>query len=679
MTIERANSRKKVTWLSLAGLITIPAIIAGALLWANWNPQDRLDTVDAAIVNLDEAVTVDDQTVLLGRQLAAGLMSADADSDSTNFTWHLETADGAQSGIEDGSYVAALTIPENFSAAATSFSGDASDAQQATVEVTTSQSTALADPAIAQSISNAAVSVLNETLTSSYLENIYLGFNTLATQLGQLSDGASSLASAAGEVDAGATTLADGADELASGTTELANGAAELASGATELSDAGDTLESGASSVASGLDAYAAAISGTSEQAGLASAAQGLSSALDGAVDSLNASAAQAADSSTCPADVTSAAQAAIQSTATEVGVSATDTQLAYLAQTAATVACQSLSTGLSQAAQALSQQDPASGYSVTGLASTLSTGLSTLAESGSTLTDGAAELASGVSQYVSAVDTLADGATELSTGAASVAAGADSLSTGATSLSEGLDSLSQGAQDYADGVAEGASAVPTYTDSERENLASVAAEPVTTGEDGSIFSSSAAAGALIILAMWLGALATFVVIRPVTARAIESSRSALAMFATGIWPGLVVAAGATVLLTGIAASVLDLSTGTLVALAGFTLATAVTFTVIVYALVAAFGGAGRWLTVVLAVLGIATTLISGSPGMFQAAAAFSPLTPAANGFTAIASGGGGLGAAVAALLGWLAAGCALSAVAIQLRRRARPTTLSYI
>ena len=149
MTIERANSRKKVTWLSLAGLITIPAIIAGALLWANWNPQDRLDTVDAAIVNLDEAVTVDDQTVLLGRQLAAGLMSADADSDSTNFTWHLETADGAQSGIEDGSYVAALTIPENFSAAATSFSGDASDAQQATVEVTTSQSTALADPALA--------------------------------------------------------------------------------------------------------------------------------------------------------------------------------------------------------------------------------------------------------------------------------------------------------------------------------------------------------------------------------------------------------------------------------------------------------------------------------------------------------------------------------------------------
>ena len=39
MTIERANSRKKVTWLSLAGLITIPAIIAGALLWANWNPR----------------------------------------------------------------------------------------------------------------------------------------------------------------------------------------------------------------------------------------------------------------------------------------------------------------------------------------------------------------------------------------------------------------------------------------------------------------------------------------------------------------------------------------------------------------------------------------------------------------------------------------------------------------
>ena len=59
------------------------------------NPTERLDTVTAAVVNLDEPVKVDGQLVPLGRVLAAELIDGDAE---TNFTWQLTDEDDAAAG-----------------------------------------------------------------------------------------------------------------------------------------------------------------------------------------------------------------------------------------------------------------------------------------------------------------------------------------------------------------------------------------------------------------------------------------------------------------------------------------------------------------------------------------------------------------------------------------------------
>ena len=77
-----ARTNGRVTWLSIVGIILVPLVIAGILIWSLWNPQDRLDTVNAAIVNNDAPVTIDGQIVPLGRQLSAGLVGG-ADSAST--------------------------------------------------------------------------------------------------------------------------------------------------------------------------------------------------------------------------------------------------------------------------------------------------------------------------------------------------------------------------------------------------------------------------------------------------------------------------------------------------------------------------------------------------------------------------------------------------------------------
>ena len=66
--IERARSRRPITWLTLIGVLLLPVLIGGILVAALYNPAERLDNMSAAIVNEDEPVTIDGQVVPLGRE-----------------------------------------------------------------------------------------------------------------------------------------------------------------------------------------------------------------------------------------------------------------------------------------------------------------------------------------------------------------------------------------------------------------------------------------------------------------------------------------------------------------------------------------------------------------------------------------------------------------------------------
>ena len=73
-------------WKILTALILLPVLVAGGFLWGTWNASDRLHKVEAAVVNLDEAVTIDGQIIPLGRQLSANLVDGER---AENFTWVL--------------------------------------------------------------------------------------------------------------------------------------------------------------------------------------------------------------------------------------------------------------------------------------------------------------------------------------------------------------------------------------------------------------------------------------------------------------------------------------------------------------------------------------------------------------------------------------------------------------
>ncbi|MGO2471628.1 MAG: YhgE/Pip domain-containing protein, partial [Microbacterium gubbeenense] len=245
--IERARTTRPVTWLTIGGVLLLPAVIGGVLVAALNTPTDRLENMSAAIVNLDDGVEIDGQLAPLGRQLAAGLVEGSDDVDS-NIDWVVSNESDASDGVADGTYQAVVTIPEAFSEAAMS-SADAiqgkGDPSVATIDVRTADDARIFDSAIMQQVSSIAADTMGATLSDATLENVFVSFDDMGSQLGEAADGATELADGASSAQNGAVQLGEGAGELGDGVRQLGDGIDQLATGA-------DTAETGARELAGG-------------------------------------------------------------------------------------------------------------------------------------------------------------------------------------------------------------------------------------------------------------------------------------------------------------------------------------------------------------------------------------------------------------------------------------------
>ncbi|MEI3847849.1 MULTISPECIES: YhgE/Pip domain-containing protein [unclassified Microbacterium] len=679
--IERARSRRPVTWLTLLGVLLLPGLLGGALVAALQNPTERLEEMTAAIVNLDEPVEIDGQLAPLGRQLASGLVEGSDDADS-NLTWVISNEDDAASGLANGTYQAVVTIPEDFSSAATSGGRAINDtdvtAEKARISVSTAPEARVADGLIADQIAQTAATTMGTALSETTLENVLLGFTTLGDQIGEAANGADTLAGGARDAATGAAKLPDGATQLASGAGELATGADGLATGAAQLGDGAGQLAGGAGQLAGGADQLAGGLdtiaAGTRDaQSGAAQLGAGLT----GGADQLEAQ-------GIVPQELLAAADGAAQATS---GVAQGVTQLAqgldglnaacalqatpeFCAQLAAvSQGAAQLQDPAAQAAQAaggtsqglaqLAQQAPAqiAGQMRTAgsAASELAAGLGQLADgtdqsaSGArNLSLGATGLQNGATGIADGAHRLADGATQLGDGARQLGDGATQLADGATALSGGIGQLAGGTSDLAAGLHQAATALPSYSDSEASSLASVVSSPVDAEAEDALFGPTAIP-LLAAVVLWFGGLASFVVMRAVTARALTSRRSSASLAVRALAPAAALGAGQGLLVALIVQTVARYDAGHWWAFAGIAMLVGVAFAAVNQALVAVLGGAGRWLAAIAGVAAIAAGIISTLPGWLAGAAGFLPTTPAATALLV----GDGAGAAITGVVVW--------------------------
>ena len=98
-----------VVFVVIIGISLLPALYAWFNIAANWDPYSATSGLAFAVCSLDEGYTYKALTVRAGDQIVENLRA------NHQMGWHFVSEREALDGVADGTYYAAVIIPENFS------------------------------------------------------------------------------------------------------------------------------------------------------------------------------------------------------------------------------------------------------------------------------------------------------------------------------------------------------------------------------------------------------------------------------------------------------------------------------------------------------------------------------------------------------------------------------------
>jgi len=502
--------------------------------------------------NLDRvpaAIVVDDTgTTVDGKTVNYGDQVAEQLVADGSFQWHRVASGSAATGVDDSQYDFSITFPSDFSAALASASG--TSPQRAIVTLTTNDTNSYLASTIgtqaAEKIRTSIVKQVNEEAAQRFL----LGLADIRSSLVTAEDGAAQLVDGSASAQTGAAQLADGTAQLAGGSQTLAAKLGDLSSGAAQVRDGAAQVSAGAAKVAAGNDQLAA----KATQAGQAAAR------------------------------LAAEAPAAGQQLIAQLQASHVDP--AVIAQVQAGL------TGIDQKVQAGNTQIQSAVGQVNQLAA------------------GSDQVATGAAQVSSGATRVADGASQAQTGAAQLADGASAAATGSAQLRNGLTTLHDGTAQLHAGLANGVAQIPDNAPALQKKQASTIADPVNLKNDSITSAGTYGAGLapfFVALAGWIGIYALFLIIKPVSRRAITALHSPVKITLAGwLTPGLLGTAQM-VGLFAIVSVALGFGIHNPLGMFGMMALASVTFAAIILALNVWLGSVGQFLGLVLMVLQLVT------------------------------------------------------------------------
>ncbi|MDF0512106.1 YhgE/Pip domain-containing protein [Agromyces sp. H3Y2-19a] len=559
----RRLTSTKMSVLALLALIAVPVLYGGLYLWANQDPYAKFAEVPVALVVEDEGVAASTSATgeatearNVGEEIADELIADGA------FDWQRVSAEEAATGLDESRYDFAITFPADFSDALASVQTDAP--RQAEIVLSTND----ANSYLAGTIGKQAVEKIRTTIAekvgdeaaSTLLDSI----STIRGKLVDAADGASQLTDGAGRAVDGAAQLATGATQLADGNAQLATGSAQLETGTQQLAD------------------------------GTARLADGSATLADGAAQVADGNAQLAASADRVGTAVADAAAAVPQARA--------DIEAALEAQ------------GLDQATidTVLAKLDAVGDRITTGNEKVQSVvgDIDRLADGSAQVAAGSADLAAGASTAADGAARAASGASQLADGAARAATGSAQLRDGVGTLQSGLGELADGAGQLRDGLDAGVDQIPDSSQSTRDAQAATIADPITLETSSMAQAGNYGAGLapfFAALAGWIGIYALFLIVKPISRRAVTALHSPIRITLAGwLTPGLLGAVQMAALYL-VLAFTLGFQMHHPLGVVGTMVFASVTYAAIILALNVWLGSVGQFLGLVLMVLQLVT------------------------------------------------------------------------
>jgi putative membrane protein len=302
-------------------------------------------------------------------------------------------------------------------------------------------------------------------------------------------------------------------------------------------------------------------------------------------------------------------------------------------------------------------------------------------------LASGLGDLATGARQLQAGTADAANGATDLRGGIFRLASGARQLDGGLTTLSDGgrqlasgLGDLRGGAARLASGLASGADQIPGYGDDPSQR-ADVLGDPVALDRSTRNPASTYGVGFapyFLALALWVGAMITFMVLKPLNRRYLVSGAPSYRVALSGLLPAVAIGLTQATLLFAVVTLGLGLDpvhpvqTWSLLAL------TATAFAAIMQLLGAALGAPGRIAALALLMLQLTssggTYPVQTTPAFFQLIHPLLPMTYVVDALRH-AIDGGPAGTVVAGMLALVGFGAGALLVTLLVTHRSRRLT----
>ncbi|MGW8482539.1 YhgE/Pip family protein [Microbacterium sp. NPDC055903] len=221
------------------------------------------------------------------------------------------------------------------------------------------------------------------------------------------------------------------------------------------------------------------------------------------------------------------------------------------------------------------------------------------------------------VQDAVGDVDSLAAGAASVASGAQTLATGADTVasrtstaSQGATALHDGLGTLQEGIVQLRDGLSDGVAQIPASTPELRTAQADTIADPVKVSSDKVTSAEDYGAGLapfFAALAAWIGIYALFLIVKPISRRAVTALHSPIRITLAGWLTPASLGALQMVGLMGVLAITLGFRFDNPLGTLGVLVLASATFAAIILALNVWLGSVGQFLGLVLMVLQLVT------------------------------------------------------------------------
>ncbi len=659
--------RGRLTAAALVVLAVIPLLYGALYLAAFWDPYGNLDKIPVALVDEDRpAPAPAGSTVHAGRDIAEQLQERHV------FGWHRTDEREAERGLEAGRYHLILRIPPDFSRDLAGNPDPAKTPARAPLQVVDNDATNYLSGLLARTAFTEIRVAAGHSASARYFDRMLIGFTDLKDQTRQAADGAGQLADGADRASSGAGQLAAGLDRASAGAGQLAAGLDDAHAGADRLAAGLATLDAGAAQLADGT--AQAAAGGQLLKSTVDSAADRIEPVLRANGPAIAQAASALADGADTIADNIQAlpdlaGQAVTRATAVRDRLDALVTAHPELANDPAFTAARSAADAAVTAATAVRDRIDAAGLDrlreqlrqVAAGARQLAVDAPHLADDVAAARSRVDRFAAGLGQLATGADRLHQGTSEahdgavqlsgglyrLSTGARQLDTGLSALDAGAHRLAGGLSSLQSGADQLAGGLSDGAARIPGYDRDGIAARAGVLADPVDLRRQVRHPAGTYGVGFapyFVGLALWVGAMITYLLLRPVNLRHVLTGARPWRVALAGWLPAVAIGVAQALLLFTVLYLALGLRPVHPVATVGYLLLVALAFTAVVQWLGARLGPAGRLAALALLMLQLTssggTYPVQTSPAFFGAIHPYLPMSYVVDGLRHLIDGG---------------------------------------